>query len=57
MKETKEQKWINYIKECAFTGDPEVDHPEADNALKLFLLELGYKDLVDIYEKVSKWYA
>lgn len=57
--ETKEEekKWINHIKAYCFTGDTEGDHGEADNALKLFLLELGYKDLVDEWEKVKKWYA
>lgn len=56
--ETKEEvKWINHIKEYCFTGDVEANHGEADNALKLFLLELGYKDLVDEWEKVKKWYA
>ena len=61
MKKTKqigeEQKWINYIKEYCFSGDVEVDHSEADKALRLFLISLGYSELVNIYEKVEKWYA
>lgn len=52
-----ETRWINYIKEYCFTGDTESDHVEADKALKLFLLSLGYKDLIEEYEKVEKWYA
>lgn len=54
---TREQKWINYIKEYCFSDDGEENHIEADKALTLFLLELGYEKLVDEWEKIGKWYA
>lgn len=54
---TDEQKWINYIKEYCFGGDIEISHSEADKALRLFLISLGYSKLVNIYDKVEKWYA
>jgi hypothetical protein len=54
---TREQKWINYIKEYCFSNDKESNHGEADKALTLFLLELGYGDLVEEWEKVGKWCA
>lgn len=37
--------------------DPEVDHRIADGILCDVLMELGYSDLVDAYEKITKWYA
>lgn len=40
-----------------FTGDPELDHKRADNILCRFLRDLGYDDLVDLYEQVEKYYA
>jgi len=54
---TDEQKWINYIKEYGFGWGVEDNHREADKALRLFLISLGYKKLIKIYDKVSKWYA
>ncbi len=53
----KEEKWINHIREFCFTGDTESDHLEADNALRLLLVSLGYNDLIEQYDKVKKWYA
>jgi hypothetical protein len=55
--EENEKKWINHIKEYCHSGDVENDHSEADKALKLFLLSLGYSALVEEWEKVEKWYA
>lgn len=39
------------------SGDPEMDHGDADDLLCEFLKSLGYGHLVEIYEKVEKWYA
>lgn len=52
-----EEEWINYLKEYCQTSDTENNHSEADKALKLALIELGYTKLVEEYEKVHKWYA
>jgi hypothetical protein len=38
-------------------GDPEVSHGEADAILCRALKLLGYRHLVDLYERVPKWYA
>ena len=62
MEKEKEQKWINYIREYCLIDDTEIgdlenSHLEADKALTLFLLELGYPELVAEWEKVQKWYA
>ncbi len=37
--------------------DTECAHVEADNILCELLEKLGYKDVVEKYNKVSKWYA
>jgi len=38
-------------------GDIELCHVEADDLLCELLINLGYKDVVDEYKKVPKWYA
>ena len=48
---------IEKIKECVNNGDTEVAHINADAVLCDVLTQLGYKELVDLYEKVKKWYA
>lgn len=48
---------VEKMKECVNNGDIEVAHLDADNILCDVLTQLGYKELVDLYEKVNKWYA
>ena len=48
---------IEKMKECVNNGDTEVAHLDADSVLCDVLTQLGYKELVDLYEKVKKWYA
>lgn len=48
---------VEKMKECVNNGDTEVAHIDADNILCDVLTQLGYKELVDLYEKVKKWYA
>jgi len=49
---------IEKMKECVKNnGDIEVAHLDADNILCDVLTQLGYKELVDLYKKVDKWYA
>lgn len=40
-------------------GNPDVEqaHSIADNVLIDLLDSLGYDDVIDVYEKVGKWYA
>jgi hypothetical protein len=37
--------------------DREMAHVEADQLLCKLLIELGYKDVVDAWENIDKWYA
>lgn len=48
---------IEKMKECVNNGATEVAHINADAVLCDVLTQLGYKELVDLYEKVKKWYA
>ncbi len=48
---------VEKMKECVNSGDTEVAHLDADDILCDVLTQLGYKELVDLYEKVNKWYA
>ena len=48
---------IEKMKECVNNDDTEVAHINADAVLCDVLTQLGYKELVDLYEKVKKWYA
>lgn len=48
---------IEKMKKCVNNGDTECGHIEADYILCDVLTQLGYKELVDLYEKVKKWYA
>lgn len=37
--------------------DYEITHIKADQLLCEILIELGYKDIVDAYSGIEKWYA
>ena len=37
--------------------DEEVGHIDADRLLCSFIQELGYPELVEVYNNVFKWYA
>lgn len=51
-----EEEAIERIKCTCFTGYSPEDHENADNILCDFLRVLGYEELVDTYESVSRWY-
>ena len=53
---TKEEV-IKELKSLQDYGDTEINHIKADELLCEFLTYLGYKDVVDEYEKIHKWYA
>lgn len=55
---TKEQA-LKEMQECVDMGegDTETSHGVADDILCAFLRAQGHDDLVDLYEKVEKWYA
>jgi hypothetical protein len=52
----REQYWITYIRDYCFSDDIELNHIEADRALRLFLLDFGCDELVKEYDKVKKPY-
>jgi len=42
---------------CIDSTDIEVAHATADRVLAELLIDLGYQDVVEAWEKVDKWYA
>jgi len=49
---------INELKEIIReAGDTESDHAKADDVLCDLLSELGYHDVVELYDRIDKWYA
>lgn len=38
-------------------GDPEESHTEGDRILCDLLVSLGYKEVVEEWKKIDKWYA
>ena len=45
------------LKELINHGDTELNHMEADELLCDFLISLGHKDIVKIYQEIPKWFA
>ena len=45
------------MQEILADSDPEKRHIRADNLLCRTLNELGYKDGVEIFRKMNKWYS
>lgn len=43
--------------EVMYEDDPELMHIQMDELMANTLKSLGYKDGVDIFNKVHKWYA
>jgi len=48
---------LERLRRIAAGGDTEMDHHDADEVLCELLIHLGYKDIVDAWAKVDKWYA
>ena len=53
---TKEEA-LDILEELSKSGDFEMAHSEADDVLSELLVSLGYRDVVDVWVKVGKWYA
>ena len=53
---TLSRDYIEKLKLCQ-NDDTEMSHIEADNIISELLIELGFKDVVDEYDKIGKWYA
>lgn len=52
---------MQHIIDSAVTGDgdplPDISHSKADSLMCQALRELGYGEMVDIFEKSERWYA
>lgn len=48
---------IRLLRKFDSSLDTEDAHIEADNVLCDLLIHLGFKDVVDEYAKIYKWYA
>lgn len=53
MNQELNEKYLAQMKTCK----DESDHEDADYILCDLLEELGYKELVDAYKEVPKWYS
>jgi hypothetical protein len=52
------QEIIKELNELAvYGGDIEMNHREADKILCNLLIDLGYQDVVDAFDKINKHYA
>jgi predicted GNAT family N-acyltransferase len=50
-------KYLELMKKAGNDRDTEKAHINADDLLCRLLIELGYKDVVDEYVEIEKWYA
>ena len=48
---------LQKLKTAQGNGDTEMAHINADDALCAFLRALGYEEVANEFEEVSKWYA
>ena len=47
---------LKKLKDAKGSGEEEYFHCEADRLLCKLLLHLGYKEIVDAYKDLDKWY-
>ena len=52
-----EARVLQVLEERCHSGDVEVDHGKADDALVTFLRDLGFDAVADAYLRIEKWYA
>lgn len=50
-------RYIWLLNQYCFSGYTEYDHSMSDSLLEDLLKELGYEEVVSVYDKVDKWYA
>ena len=53
----RDEDYAELITKNCMSGDYEADHVEADDLLCSLLLDLGYRETVDAWRKVGKWWA
>lgn len=52
-----EMEAIKKLEVCQSNSDIETAHEEADDIIVEFLIEAGYKEVANAYDKVHKWYS
>lgn len=57
MNEELKNEAVNAMKELSNTDDHEMNHINGDNILCDLLTKLGYKEVVEEFENLYKWYA
>lgn len=53
----RSEEVVEKLKGLRLHSDIEDTHIKADKLLCDLLIQLGYKDVVDEFEKLSKWYS
>jgi hypothetical protein len=48
---------VTMVEKCLREDDEETNHENADDILCEFLKRLGYENIVEVYELISKWYS
>jgi hypothetical protein len=48
---------VGKLKDLIKDEDTEKAHLEADLTLRKILLELGYVEVIELYDQIDKWYA
>lgn len=51
------EKYKTLMETEVLEGDIEAAHPNADGLLCKLLTELGYEEVVKVYDNVDKWYV
>lgn len=51
------KKYLTQMNKCINNEDTEYAHIIADDILCDLLKDLGYTELIAVYEKINKWYA
>jgi len=55
--EERKKYYTELMRSAASNHDTEVAHGDADDLLCMLLKELGFDELVAIFEDMDKWYA
>jgi hypothetical protein len=57
MEDELKNSYLERLKEIKEDFDIERAHSLADDLLCEILVDLGYKEIVDLYKTIEKWYA
>ena len=56
-KDSNYKLYLAQLETCIGNKDIEMAHGDADDVLCALLRDLGYEEIVVLWEKVEKWYA